>query len=320
MIEIVGLTKRYGNNRGIKDLNFIVEKGEILGLLGPNGAGKSTTMNIITGYKPPTEGKVFIGGVDLLENNIEAKKKIGYLPEIPPLYPELRVISYLRFVCELKGVKREHREEHIRDIMNLVKISEVSNRLIKNLSKGYKQRVGLAQALISNPEVLILDEPTVGLDPKQIQEMRLLIKSLGKEHTVILSSHILAEVSMVCDRVVIIKNGEIAAIDTPNNLANSLHNTERFLAKIKGPLEAVLAKINEIDGILSIETSPDTVNAGFNNYIIEKSKAIDVKTPLFFSMANEGFVIHEMSPLNISLEDVFLELTSEKSEDLEVCI
>lgn len=320
MIEVIGLTKKYGSNRGIKNLNFKVEKGEILGLLGPNGAGKSTTMNIITGYRTPSEGKVFIDGINLQESPVEAKKKIGYLPEIPPLYPELKVISYLRFISELKGVKRDKREEHIKEIMELVKINDVRDRLIKNLSKGYKQRLGLAQALISRPDVLILDEPTVGLDPKQIHEMRALIKALGKEHTIILSSHILAEISMVCERVIIIKNGEIAAIDTPQNLAGGLYSTDRIFVKIKGPREEVISSINSIEGVIGVEIQNTNNENGFSDCIIEKSRAVDVITALFFEMASRRFVIHELRPVDISLEDVFLQLTAENTEDMEEVI
>lgn len=320
MIEVSNLTKKYGEKTGIHDLSFTVSRGEILGLLGPNGAGKTTTMNIITGYKPPTDGKVIIDGYDLSINPLEVKKRIGYLPEIPPLYPELKVRSYLRFVSDLKGVKPGKREGRITEIMELVKITEVSDRLIKNLSKGFKQRVGLAQALISNPAVLILDEPTVGLDPKQIMEIRSMIKSLGQEHTIILSSHILAEVSMVCERVIIINKGEIAAIDTPGNLAKSLMTSERFLMRIKGPRDQVRAIIQRIMGVLKVEDTEfnDRKSAGFFDYIIENEKSFDVKTPLFTAMAQNGYVIHEMRSLDLSLEDIFLQLTAEDQDQMEV--
>lgn len=320
MIEVKNLTKHYGDKRGINHLNFTVAKGEVLGFLGPNGAGKTTTMNVITGYKPPTEGCVMIDGIDIAENPLEAKKKLGYLPEIPPLYPDLKVISYLKFVAELKGVARETREAHLAEIMELVKISDVRDRIIKNLSKGYKQRVGLAQALISNPDILILDEPTVGLDPKQIMEIRSLIKSLGKEHTIILSSHILAEVSMVCDRVIIINKGEIAAIDTPQNLAANMMAAERFLIRIKGPRDQVESIIQGVKGVIRFEVPPtnDHGKMGFFDYIIENEKSVDVKTPLFFGLAEQGFVIHEMRALDISLEDIFLQLTGEDEANGEV--
>lgn len=316
MIEVRNLTKQYGNNRGIKNLNFSVKKGEILGFLGPNGAGKSTAMNVITGYKPASEGKVLIDGIAMDENPIEAKRKIGYLPEIPPVYPDLKVLSYLRFVSELKGVEKSKREAHIKEVMDLVKISDVSGRLIKNLSKGYKQRVGLAQALISNPDVLILDEPTVGLDPKQILEIRSLIKGLGKEHTIILSSHILAEVSMICERVIIINQGEIVAINTPELLAQGLTVTEKFSAKVKGPKDKVLELIQGINGIIKVEDQNVKRDGnGFSYYAIENDKSFDVKTDFFFTMAKNGYPIHELKPLDISLEDIFLQLTAENPHE-----
>ncbi len=320
MVEVINLTKKYGNKIGVKNISFTAEKGEILGFLGPNGAGKSTTMNVITGYRPPTEGKVLIGGYDIAEKPLEAKKRLGYLPEIPPLYPELKVKSYLKFICDLKGYSRQKRESHINEIMDLVKIADVKDRLIKNLSKGYRQRVGLAQALVSSPDVLIMDEPTVGLDPKQIQEMRSLIKSLGKEHTIILSSHILAEVSMICDKVIIIKKGEIAAIDTPENLAKNMAAAECFQAKIKGPGERIADIIRGIDGVKSVKQSQDKsdISAGLFNYLIENTKSVDVRTPLFFKMAELGYPIHEIKSVAVNLEDIFLQLTSEENEITEV--
>ena len=320
MVEVINLTKKYGNKIGVKNISFTAEKGEILGFLGPNGAGKSTTMNVITGYRPPTEGKVLIGGYDIAEKPLEAKKRLGYLPEIPPLYPELKVKSYLKFICDLKGCSRQKRESHINEIMDLVKITDVKDRLIKNLSKGYRQRVGLAQALVSSPDVLIMDEPTVGLDPKQIQEMRSLIKSLGKEHTIILSSHILAEVSMICDKVIIIKKGEIAAIDTPENLAKNMAAAECFQAKIKGPGERIADIIRGIDGVKSVKQSQDKsdISAGLFNYLIENTKSVDVRTPLFFKMAELGYPIHEIKSVAVNLEDIFLQLTSEENEITEV--
>jgi ABC-2 type transport system ATP-binding protein len=320
MVEVINLTKKYGNKIGVKNISFTAEKGEILGFLGPNGAGKSTTMNVITGYRPPTEGKVLIGGYDIAEKPLDAKRKLGYLPEIPPLYPELKVKSYLKFICDLKGYPRQKRESHINEIMDLVKITDVKDRLIKNLSKGYRQRVGLAQALVSSPDVLILDEPTVGLDPKQIQEMRSLIKSLGKEHTIILSSHILAEVSMICDKVIIIKKGEIAAIDTPENLAKNMAAAECFQAKIKGPGEQVADIIGGIDGVISVKQSRDKndIKTGLFSYLIENKKSVDVRTPLFFKMAELGYPIHEIKSVAVNLEDIFLQLTAEEDENTEV--
>ena len=227
MIEVNNLTKQYGQHKAVDNISFKVEKGEILGFLGPNGAGKSTTMNIITGYISATEGTVKVDGFDILEQPGEVKKRIGYLPELPPLYMDMTVEEYLTFVCNIKKVSVHKQKEMLGKVMNAVKITDMRKRLIKNLSKGYKQRVGLAQAMIGEPQVLILDEPTVGLDPKQIIEIRNVIKSLGKDHTIILSSHILSEVSAVCDRVLIINKGKIVAIDTPENLAKGFHKLIR---------------------------------------------------------------------------------------------
>jgi ABC-2 type transport system ATP-binding protein len=316
MIEVRNLTKSYGGKRGVKNLSFTVNAGEVLGFLGPNGAGKSTTMNIITGYRPPTEGRIIIDGVDMEKNPLQAKKRIGYLPEIPPVYPDLKVLSYLRFVSELKGVKAGEREAHLRKIMEMVKISDVADRLIKNLSKGYKQRVGLAQALVSNPDILILDEPTVGLDPRQIIEIRTLIKELGREHTILLSSHILAEVSMICERVIILNKGEIAAVDTPDSLARGMARSERFFARIRVEKEELAEIAKGIEGLIGVELQQEDfgrseAGGGFFNYILENEKGIDVKTPLFFALARSGHPIHEIRPLDMSLEDIFIQLTED---------
>ena len=313
MIEVKNLTKHYGNKVGVNNISFTVEKGEILGFLGPNGAGKSTTMNVITGYKPATRGSVTIGGFDIAEQPLKAKKMFGYLPEIPPLYPELRVRSYLKFVCELKGVPRAKRGPHIQDIMEGVKIADVKDRLIRNLTKGYRQRVCLAQALIADPEVLILDEPTAGLDPKQIVDIRKLIISLGKSHTIFLSSHILSEVSAVCNRVIIINKGEIAAIDTPENLSRNLTSTQSFIVKIKGRDELIAPVVQGIDGVLRAERQKDSGegNGGFVTYLVEHVKSADVRTLLFLEMARLGCPIHEMKSVEFSLEEVFQQLTSD---------
>ena len=313
MIEVSGLTKRYGAKTAVRNLEFKAGKGEVLGFLGPNGAGKSTTMNMLTGYQPASEGRVVIAGHDLSRDPLPAKRSIGYLPEIPPLYPELKVQSYLNFVAALKGVRREKRAAHLCEIMELVKLTEVRGRLIKNLSKGFKQRVGLAQALVGNPPILILDQPTVGLDPKQIMEIRSLIKRLGKEHTIILSSHILAEISMTCDRVIIINQGEIAASDTPQNLAQNLRAAARFLVRVHGPADQVRPIIEAIEGVIRMEeAAPGRGGAGFCEWTVEHEKGRDVKTPLFFALAERGYAIHEMRDLEISLEDIFLQLTPEE--------
>lgn len=313
MIEIQNLTKNYGQIKAINNLNFTVEKGEILGFLGPNGAGKSTTMNIITGYIPSTQGSVKVCGYDIMENPKEVKKRIGYLPELPPVYMDMTVKDYLDFAADLKMVDKKQKKSQLSDIMELVKIGDHRNRLIKNLSKGYKQRVGLAQALVGSPDVLILDEPTVGLDPKQIIEIRKLIKALGKEHTIILSSHILPEVSAVCERVVIINKGEIAAVDTPDNLSKGFGSASKLSVTVAGPRSSVMGAIKEIYGVKyiepNIEKEKDVVN-----YIVESDKDIDVRRPLFFAMAKLGHPIIELKSMDMTLEDIFLHIVTEEKE------
>jgi ABC-2 type transport system ATP-binding protein len=318
MIEALSLVKNYGKERGVKDINFTVKDGEILGFLGRNGAGKTTTMNILTGYYTPDDGTVLINGTDICENSAKAKRQIGYLPENPPLYPDHTVGSYLDFVCDLKSVKSSYKKQHIKDIMELTGILDVGLRVIKNLSKGYKQRIGLAQALISDPQVIILDEPTVGLDPKQISDIRLLIRNLGKKHSVILSSHILSEVSQICDRVIIIDNGEIIATDTPENLSNKFAVFSRLSVKISGLQEGIIQLIKSIPGVLKVETEFEKNNdtETMNDYIIESDKNTDIVRPLFFKLAENGYVIYVMKPADLNLEDVFIKLTN-KNEGTE---
>lgn len=316
MIEIQNLTKEYGRIKAVDDISFNVGKGEILGFLGPNGAGKSTTMNILTGYISSTSGVVKVGGVDILENPVEVKKHIGYLPEQPPLYLDMTVNEYLDFCADLKAVVLKKWKSQKKDIMELVKITHVSHRLIKNLSKGYKQRVGLAQALVGSPEVLVLDEPTVGLDPKQIIEIRNLIKALGKNHTVILSSHILPEVSAVCDRVVIINKGKIAAIDTPENLSKTLTDFSRFTVTVSGPENKVKDIISHIYGVKYLETGTRIKDDEYS-YIVEADKDVDVRKPLFNQLAQQNYPILELKSLNLSLEDIFLQLTTNEEKEVK---
>lgn len=313
MIEIQNLTKSYGQIKAVDDISFTVEKGEVLGFLGPNGAGKSTTMNIITGFIPSTEGTVKVCGYDIMENPAEVKRRIGYLPELPPLYMDMTISEYLNFAADLKLVSKKQKKGQISDVMELVKLGDVRGRLIKNLSKGYKQRVGLAQALLGAPEVLILDEPTVGLDPMQIIEIRKLIKALGKQHTIILSSHILPEVSAVCERVVIINKGKIAAIDTPENLSKGMGTVSKLSATIAGPKSSIVSSIQEIPGIKYVEPHIEK-GTDVIEYIIESDKETDVRRPLFFAMAKAGYPIIEMKSLNLSLEEIFLELTTHEKE------
>lgn len=307
MIEVKNLSKHFGDKKAVDGISFTAEDGEILGFLGPNGAGKSTTMNILTGYISSTDGVALIDGVDILENPIKAKQKIGYLPEQPPLYMDMTVKEYLSFVYDLKKCKLP-RNTHLKDICNLVKIENVYNRVIKNLSKGYKQRVGLAQALVGNPNVLILDEPTVGLDPNQIIEIRTLIKRLGKNHTVILSSHILSEVQAVCDKIVVINQGKIVADDTEENLSKNLVNNNKISVKIDGPSDEVEKVISSIVGVKSVSmTSKETDE--FCEFSIESEEGADIRRELFRRISERSWYIMELKTSDMSLEDIFLRLT-----------
>jgi ABC-2 type transport system ATP-binding protein len=270
-------------------------------------------MNIITGFIPSTQGSVKVCGYDIMENPREVKKRIGYMPEQPPLYMDMTVIDFLDFVSDLKLVDRNKRKSQMDDIMELVKITHVKDRMIKNLSKGYKQRVGLAQSLIGNPEVLILDEPTVGLDPKQIIEIRKLIKALGRDHTIILSSHILPEVSAVCERVVIIDKGQIAAVDTPDNLSKSMGSATKFLIKVAGPKSSVNNLLKGVYGVKYVEAANQR-EGDVTDYVIESAKDTDVRRPIFFELAKYGYPILELKSLDLSLEDIFLQVVTEEKE------
>lgn len=307
MIEVKHLTKHYGDKVAVNDISFTAEDGEILGLLGPNGAGKSTTMNMLTGYISSTSGQALINGVDILEDPIKAKAQIGYLPELPPLYLDMTVMGYLNFVYDLKKCKLP-RKSHLKDVCNLCKISDVSNRIIKHLSKGYRQRVGLAQALIGNPPILILDEPTVGLDPKQIIEIRTLVKKLGRRHTVILSSHILTEIQAVCDRVVIINHGQIAANDTTDHLSRSVSADHHLTVRISGPKNEVLQAIRCMDGVLKVTADMER-EPGIFEYEIESKSETDIRTALNAMVQEHGWGIYKMDLGEMTLEDVFLKIT-----------
>ncbi len=315
MIEVKGLTKRYGGKCAVDNISFKVEKGEILGFLGPNGAGKSTTMNILTGYLSATEGSAFIGEYDVLENPIEAKKQIGYLPEQPPLYMDMTVKDYLSFMYDLKKVTLP-KTAHIKEVCELVKITDVYNRIIKNLSKGYKQRVGLAQALLGNPDVLILDEPTVGLDPKQIIEIRNLIKSLGKKHTVILSSHILPEVQATCERVIVINKGKIVADDTPDNLSHALSTDHNFIVRIDGPEAEVTKLISTIPGMVKVTCMGQREKSAFD-YTLEAEEGVDIRRELFSRLADRNWPILGLKSTELTLEDIFLQLTKDDAATSE---
>ena len=315
MIEVTNLVKRYGDHTAVDHLSFQIEKGKIYGFLGPNGAGKSTTMNMITGYIASTEGKVVIDGHDILEEPEEAKKCIGYLPEQPPLYFDMTVLEYMKFAADLKRIPRKERESMIEEVMDMVKITDMKNRLIKNLSKGYRQRVGLAQAILGYPEVIILDEPTVGLDPKQIIEIRSLIKELKKKHTVILSSHILSEVSAVCDYVLIISHGRLVASDTPDNLSRLAEGSNTLNMLIKGEKELIENGLKEIDKIKETELAFNEEEGVWNVSVSTEEKE-DIREEVFLKMAELHCPILEMKSKKVSLEEIFLELTeSEKNKE-----
>ena len=314
MINVVGLSKRYGTHLAVKDVNFNIQKGEVIGFLGPNGAGKSTIMNILTGYLSMTQGKVEIDGFDVVEYPEEAKRRIGYLPEIPPLYTDMKVREYLNFIYDLKKVKFP-KKPHIDEILRLVKIDNVQNRLIKNLSKGYRQRVGFAQALIGNPDVLILDEPTVGLDPKQIIEIRNLIGRLGKNHTIILSSHILSEIQAVCKRVIIINRGQIIADDTAENLAYKLSSDNSLLARIMCSEEEMLATLKTVKGVKSV-SSLGQMERGTFDFLIEPEDGVDIRADVFDRVVSRGKKLVLLKDNKLSLEQVFLRLT--EADDSEI--
>lgn len=314
MIEVKNLTKQYVDKKAVDNISFTVEDGEILGFLGPNGAGKSTTMNMLTGYISATSGQVLINGTDILEDPKKAKSQIGYLPELPPLYMDMTVEEYLTFVYELKNCKLP-KSKHMKEICELVKISDVYKRLIKNLSKGYRQRVGLASALVNNPPILILDEPTVGLDPNQIIEIRTLIKSLAKKHTVILSSHILPEIQAVCDKIIIINKGRIAANDTETNISRAISKDHRLIARIEGPKDQVVAAIKQIKGVVSISGDMEREKGAYE-YLIETLPDTDIRRELNKRIALMHWNIFGLSTAELTLEDIFMRIT--QGEGIEI--
>lgn len=313
MIEVSGLTKTYGKKRGIDRISFTIEEGEIVGFLGPNGAGKTTTMNIITGYLSANSGAARIGGIDVLEDPLAAKRKVGYLPEQPPLYLDMTVEEYLNFIYDLKKVTEVKRTVHIAEICELVGLKDHYKRLIRNLSKGYKQRVGLAQALIGNPEVLILDEPTVGLDPKQIIEIRNVIKGLGKNRTIILSTHILQEVSAICERVLVINNGQIVADDKPDNLSALITGDRKLTVRVAGPRDAVRRVLRSVDGVQFADVTVQ-VEKGSYDFLVEAKPNVDIRKPMFAALAQAGYPILQLKSMDLSLEDIFMKLVEEKKD------
>ena len=313
MVKVQNLVKRYGPLYALDDVSFEIGEGEIVGLLGPNGAGKSTAMNILTGYLSTSSGSVTVAGVDMLENPLEAKRNIGYLPEQPPLYPDMTVMEYLNFVYELKGCTLP-REEHLAEIVSVVKLAEVKNRLIKNLSKGNKQRVGIAQALVSDPKVLVFDEPTVGLDPKQILAVRNLLRTLAKRHTVILSTHILGEVQAVCERVIIINRGRIIADERTEDIVRTIEDSYRLRVKICGAAKEVESMLSKIRGVKSV-TSTGERDLDSYAYIIESDVGVDVRRAVFSACAERGFAIIGMESVGTDLETVFIRLV-DRSEGI----
>ncbi len=306
MIKAENLVKRYGSNYALNDVSFEIGEGEIVGLLGPNGAGKSTAMNILTGYLSTTSGAAYINGVNMLENPMEAKKLIGFLPEQPPVYPEMTVLEYLDFVYELKGCTLD-RDKHLTEVLSSVRLLDVKNRLIKNLSKGYRQRVGIAQALVGDPKVIIFDEPTVGLDPKQILEVRNLIRTLAKKHTVILSTHILAEVQAVCERVIIINKGRIIANERTDELTKTIEDGYHYRVKVCGPQKEVEAALEKIRGVKSVTPTGER-DADSYGYLIESDRGIDARKAIFTLCAQKAWPIIGMMPVGTDLESIFIRL------------
>ena len=311
MIKIEHLVKNYGSNCAVDDISLHIGEGEIVGFLGPNGAGKSTTMNILTGYLSSTSGRISVAGIDVLTDPLAAKRQIGYLPEQPPLYLDMTVDEYLNFNYDLKGCKL-NRKAHLAEVCEVVRIEDVRGRVIRNLSKGYRQRVGIAGALIGNPRVIIFDEPTVGLDPKQIIEIRNLIRSLGKKHTVILSTHILQEVQAVCDRIIIISKGRIVADEKTENITRVVENNRRFNAKICGPQEQVLSTLRSMQGIAYCEALAER-DGDATTYMLESAPGIDIRKKLFFTLAERGWALIGLEALGLSLEDIFITVVN-KSE------
>ena len=310
MITVENLSKRYAAKTAIEGVSFQVEKGEILGFLGPNGAGKTTTMRIVVGFMPASEGTVRVDGFDVFENPLDVRRRIGYLPENPPLYLEMTVTGYLRFVSKIKGVPRDKIDAEIQRVMERASITDVRDRIIAKLSKGYKQRVGLAQALLNDPPILILDEPTIGLDPKQIHEVRELIKDLAGKHTVVLSTHILPEVEQTCHRVVIIDRGKIVAVDTPKNLRFQLQGAERISLEVQGPVSEITSKLKALPGVVDVRKIADT--DGRHRFQVDGELRKDIRSDLARTIVQNGWGLYELQSATMSLEDIFLKLTKEE--------
>ena len=316
MIQVENITKKYGSFVAVNDISFEIDEGEIVGFLGPNGAGKSTTMNMITGFIEPTSGRIIVDGYDISKKPKKAKRQIGYMPEGVPLYSDLTVKEFVSYMAELKGVPRKERKEKVKKAIEETGLTDVQNKLTKNLSRGYKQRVSMAGALVSNPKVIILDEPTVGLDPKQVTEIRALIKELGKEHTVILSSHILSEVSQICNRVIIINSGKIIAVDTPENLEKKVVKDNSVYVTVEDPenkMDAIKEKLQDIQEIKLIAENEDKTK----KYMINANSDIDLRKKIFETFAKEGITIVEMKKSDVTLEDAFMQLIDSKNSELK---
>ena len=315
MIQVENVTKKYGSFVAVNKINFEIEEGEIVGFLGPNGAGKSTTMNMITGFIEPTSGRIIVDGYDISKKPRKAKKQIGYMPEGVPLYSDLTVKEFVTYMAELKGIPKKEKKEKVKKVLEATGLKEVSNKLTKNLSRGYKQRVSMAGALVGDPKVIILDEPTVGLDPKQVTEIRTLIKELGKEHTIILSSHILSEVSQICNRVIIINKGEIVAIDTPENLENKVVNGNSIyvtVEDIENKMENMKEKLEKVKEIKLVSENEDKTK----KYIVTAENEVDIRKEIFETLAKEGITIFEMKKADATLEDAFMKLINTEEEPI----
>ncbi len=312
MIEVENLTKFYGPTAAIQDVSFRVDQGQIVGFLGPNGAGKTTTLRILSGYLPATSGTARVAGFDVFKESLAVRRRLGYLPENVPLYPEMRVRTYLDFVAEVKGVPRQERQRRVAAAMERCRVDDVANHLIGSLSRGYRQRVGIAQAILHDPEVILLDEPTVGLDPKQIIEIRQLITELAGQRTVILSTHILPEVEMVCQRVIIINQGKIVAVDTPENLKAKIRTSARVLLQVDGPAVAVRDHLERVPGVLRVEERPERAD-GRIRYLVECAPDRDLRRDLAAAVVGQGWGLSELRPADVMLEEVFIRLVTEES-------
>jgi ABC-2 type transport system ATP-binding protein len=316
VIEVQHITKRYGGFTAVDDVSFKVERGEILGFLGPNGAGKTTTMRILTGYMPPTDGRAAVAGYDVFTHPIEAKQRTGYLPETPPLYPDMTVREYLDFVARIKGVPPKERKERVTTVMRRTHVDDVAGKHCGKLSKGYRQRVGLAQAIIHNPEVLILDEPTAGLDPKQIIETRALIRGLAGDHTIVLSTHILPEVAQTCQRVVIINKGRVVAVDTPDGLTARLRGAETMYVQIDAEGADALTALQQVAGVTRVAASEQrSVNAAIQGFEVESTRGTDVRREIARAVVTRGWGLLELRPMRMSLEEIFLQVTTEETPE-----